>query len=203
MMKYYIGIDEVGRGSLAGPVTAAAFYLTPEFSDLISSLGLGELRDSKRLTKKARENWFEYLRRDTSVKYTIASVSPKIIDRINIREATNLASRRAYLKLVKKIGDKLPDSLKVITDGGLFLGKDIIHRAIIRGDEKFDAIKLASIVAKVHRDKFMSRKYKSLFLYNFPKHKGYGTKEHREAIIKHGPSHIHRKSFIKNLWPLV
>ena len=199
MRKYYIGIDEVGRGSLAGPVTVAAFYLTPEFSDLISSLGLGELRDSKRLTKKAREKWFEYLKKDTSIKYAIASVSPRIIDRINIRKATNLASRRAYLKLIKKIESRKSNNLEVITDGGLFLGKDIIHKAIIRGDENFNAIKLASIVAKVYRDKFMSKRCGGLSVYNFKKHKGYGTKEHREAILKNGPSFIHRQTFIKKI----
>ena len=199
MRKYYIGIDEVGRGSLAGPVTVAAFYLTPEFSDLISSLGLGELRDSKRLTKKAREKWFEYLKKDTSIKYAIASVSPRIIDRINIRKATNLASRRAYLKLIKTMKPRKSNNLEVITDGGLFLGKDIIHKAIIRGDENFNAIKLASIVAKVYRDKFMSKRCGSLSVYNFKKHKGYGTKEHREAILKNGPSFIHRQTFIKKI----
>ena len=199
MRKYYIGIDEVGRGSLAGPVTVAAFYLTPEFSDLISSLGLGELRDSKRLTKKAREKWFEYLKKDTSIKYAIASVSPRIIDRINIRKATNLASRRAYLKLIKTMKPRKSNNLEVITDGGLFLGKDIIHKAIIRGDENFNAIKLASIVAKVYRDKFMSKRCGCLSVYNFKKHKGYGTKEHREAILKNGPSFIHRQTFIKKI----
>jgi len=205
--KYIIGIDEVGRGALAGNVTVAAVLLprksqipnpklqtNSKFKILNSKL---KLRDSKKLTPKQREIWFEYLKNELRLPYAVASVSPKIIDKINISKAANLAAGKAFSLLIKNSGLRIKNC-EVFLDGGLYI-QNLKFKIIIRGDEKIPAISLASIIAKVSRDRQMINLHKKYPKYGFEKHKGYGTKKHFKAIRKHGPSKIHRLTFLKKM----
>jgi len=205
--KYIIGIDEVGRGALAGNVTVAAVLLPrksqipnyklqtdSKFKILNSKL---KLRDSKKLTPKQREIWFEYLKNELRLPYAVASVSPKIIDKINISKAANLAAGKAFSLLIKNSGLRIKNC-EVFLDGGLYI-QNLKFKIIIRGDEKIPAISLASIIAKVSRDRQMINLHKKYPKYGFEKHKGYGTKKHFKAIRKHGPSKIHRLTFLKKM----
>lgn len=196
-LKYIIGIDEVGRGPLAGPVTVAAVSVPRGSSFKIHDL---RLRDSKKLSARQREIWFDYIKKNKKIFYAIANVSPKIIDKINISQAANLAATRALKKLLMK--QKLPrNKIKIFLDGGLKIKEPLSTfynpRTIIKGDEKIPAIAMASIVAKVTRDKKMARLHKKYPRYGFDKHKGYGTKKHIKALKKHGLSDIHRQTFSK------
>jgi ribonuclease HII len=201
-VKYSIGVDEVGRGALAGPVTVGVVALPSGakfgFSELKSRKL--HLRDSKKLTPKERERWVFYLKRRKDIFSAVASVAPGTIDRINVSQAANLAATRAFRKLMKK-NPFLSDRPKIFLDGGLYLNKKaeekLKARTIIRGDEKITAIKLASIVAKVHRDRLMARRHEKYPHYDFPKHKGYGTAHHMKSLKRHGLSEIHRKSFCR------
>jgi len=205
--KYIIGIDEVGRGALAGNVTVAAVLLprksqipnyklqtNSKFKILNSKL---KLRDSKKLTPKQREIWFEYLKNELRLPYAVASVSPKIIDKINISKAANLAAGKAFSLLIKNSRLRIKNC-EVFLDGGLYI-QNLKFKIIIRGDEKIPAISLASIIAKVSRDRQMINLHKKYPKYGFEKHKGYGTKKHFKAIRKHGPSKIHRLTFLKKM----
>lgn len=206
-IKYIIGIDEVGRGPLAGPVTVAAVAATVNLKFLILHFQKKSkipLKDSKKLTAKQREKWAEFVKQSV-IPFAIFSASPKMIDKINISNAANLASGRAFQKLTTNY--KLSTTnLKILLDGGLkipprFLKSPMASAytltTIIKGDEKILAISLASIMAKVHRDKLMEKMDKKYPGYGFGKHKGYGTKLHYQTLKKFGPSKIHRKSFLK------
>ncbi|MEK9168320.1 MAG: ribonuclease HII [Patescibacteria group bacterium] len=207
-IKYIIGIDEVGRGPLAGPVVVAALAVPTKLriknAELRKNFKSAKLRDSKKLSLKQREIWFEYVKKHPKIFYAIASVSPKVIDKINISNAANLAVTRAFQKLVNTyaIASVLTKNnnvnVKIFLDGGLYLNKKyprLSASTIIKGDEKIPVISFASIVAKVTRDRMMRKLHKKYPQYGFDKHKGYGTKEHFKAIRKHGLSPIHRKSF--------
>ncbi|MEK7149915.1 MAG: ribonuclease HII [Patescibacteria group bacterium] len=209
--SYIIGIDEVGRGPLAGPVTVAAIAATANFKFLISNFQKKfkvKLRDSKKLSPKQREIWFKWIKKQ-KIPLAIADISPKIIDKINISKAANLAATRCIIKLTTNNQRLTIKNCKIFLDGGLYLNlqpttnnqrqNKIKAKTIIRGDEKIPVISLASIVAKVHRDKLMEKLSKKYPLYGFEKHKGYGTKLHYKNIKKHGISEIHRKSFLKKL----
>lgn len=212
-----IGIDEVGRGPLAGPVTVAAVALPRNFQFLISNLPRTEpkvlvrgfqspklkLRDSKKLSPKQREIWFRHITKELLLPYAVASVSAKIIDKINVSNAANLAATRAFIKLTKNYKLKTK-SCKIFLDGGLYIRVNpllnklyprLSASTIIKGDEKIPSIALASIVAKVTRDRLMKKLHKKYPRYGFAQHKGYGTKAHIKAIKKLGLSPIHRKSF--------
>ncbi len=206
---YLVGIDEVGRGPLAGPVTVAAAAVPGKFK--VRNLKLKvKLKDSKKLSAKQREEWMRWIRGqgleegdEQRIFYATASVYPKVIDRINISQAANLAATRALLKVHKFISHKFISS--VLLDGGLYIKnannlklKTNNLKTIARGDEKFNCIKLASIVAKVRRDKAMKKLHKKYPIYGFDEHMGYGTKRHIRAIKKHGISEAHRLSFIQN-----
>jgi len=220
--KYIIGIDEVGRGCLAGPIVVAALAL-PLKSNIknqiskiqIKNQNLPTLKDSKKLSTKQRGVWFKYIKNHPDIFYAKASVSPKVIDRINISQAANLAAARAFNKLVKENLASINGS-KVFLDGGLYISKSITNslqlttknsclrrgfggqvklKTIVRGDEKIPAIMLASIVAKVSRDRKMKKLHLEYPHYDFINNVCYGTKKHRRAIKKHGLSPIHRKSF--------
>ena len=203
--NYIIGIDEVGRGALAGPVTVAALALQTNIrtSQVHKTCDVPKLKDSKKLSSKQREEWFKWIKKHTnklknvSMFYAVESVSPKIIDKINISQAANLAATNAFRRLIKKVKIK---NCRVCLDGGLYLPKILnskfhILNSIIKGDEKIPAIALASIVAKVHRDKLMKRLHKKYPRYDFINNVGYGVKKHIKAIKKYGLSPIHRKSF--------
>ena len=199
-MKYVVGIDEVGRGSLAGPVVVAAVAATLVAGSwyLVAGKPRGKLRDSKKLAPKRREEWFAYIKIHPQVSYAVARVYPRTIERINISRAANLAAARAYRRLMVKRGGHIA-SRRIYLDGGLYIGKNKHFpnaRTIVRGDEKFTAIKLASIVAKVSRDRLMTRLAKKHPQYGFEMHKGYGTEAHFAALRKHGPSEAHRLTFI-------
>ena len=194
--SYIVGIDEVGRGPLAGPVTVVAVAMP-------KNLRFRGLKDSKKLTVGKRQEWFRYLRGQPNVFYAAASVTPVVIDRVNIAEAANLAATRSLSRLAKnhKLETK---NCKIFLDGGLYINEnkslksEAYHpKTVIKGDEKYNCIKLASIVAKVRRDRYMTKLHKIYPGYGFNEHKGYGTKRHRQAIKKYGPSKIHRLTFIK------
>ena len=197
-MKYIIGIDEAGRGPLAGPV-AVGVVLIPKNLRLKNPKTKLPLRDSKKLPAHAREAWFEYLKAHPKVIYAVCMAYPKTIDRINISKAVNLAATRALCKLIEN--DKLRiENCEIYLDAGIHpVIRNTIYevRSIVRGDEKINAIKLASIAAKVTRDRYMVKKYKEFPNYGLDIHKGYGTKTHLEAIKKFGPCPLHRLTFIK------
>lgn len=179
--KFIAGVDEAGRGPLAGPVCAAAVILP---NDLI----IDGVNDSKKLTEKKREKLFDIIC-EKAIAYSIEFVSPDVIDEINIRQATSLAMHNAVQNLDKKAD-------YVIIDGNDKIPYDIPYKYIIKGDAKSQSIAAASILAKVSRDRLMVALDKEYPEYGFAKHKGYGTKVHCEAIQKYGILPIHRKSFM-------
>jgi len=181
-----IGVDEAGRGPLAGPVVAAAVALkTPRFRNRID--------DSKELTAPARERAF----REIILKsvFGIGIVDEKVIDRVNILVATRMAMQQAIASLIDKLTSSKRKRIHVIVDGNIALNIDLPYTKIIRGDSKSKSIASASILAKVTRDSIMDL-YDSIYpQYGFIKHKGYPTQQHRAALKRFGPSLIHRKSF--------
>ena len=198
-MKYVIGIDEVGRGPLAGPVVVCAAAIPEGWRIRIMNYELGKLKDSKQLTSRQREDWFKYFKKQPKISYAIARVSPKVIDRINISAAANLAAWRAYGRLIRKSKIK-SKNVGVFLDGGLFLKEKGFYpgaKTIIKGDQKIPAVSIASIIAKVYRDRLMDKMAKKGPGYGFEVHKGYCTKKHYSALKKLGPSSIHRLTFLK------
>ncbi|MBI2592635.1 MAG: ribonuclease HII [Candidatus Colwellbacteria bacterium] len=194
-----IGVDEVGRGALAGPVVVAAVILPSNFTTKGRRFSV-PLKDSKKLTPRSRELWFEYVKNRAEILYATSRVYPRRIERINISKAANVAASRALGILERKSGFGVKD-YKILMDGGLYLAKNLKSkpkeiRTIIRGDEKFNAIKLASIVAKVTRDRYMVKLHKDYPVYKFNLHKGYGTKDHIRAVRRHGPCDVHRLTFL-------
>ena len=186
-----VGVDEVGVGPLAGAVTAAAVTAPQNFGVIISKL-VGDLRDSKALTARRREDFYKIFMELPEISYAIASVSEKIIDRINIYEARRLAAKRAVMKLEKKAGRNFD---VVILDGKTYINIARNQIAVVKGDEKIALCAIASIIAKVTRDGMMIRAHRKYPEYRFDLHKGYGTKLHFNMIQKYGVSPIHRRSF--------
>jgi len=180
--KYIIGIDEAGRGPLAGPVVAAAV--------LDSSKKIKGIKDSKLLSEKERERL--YIKIINSYKWGIGIVSPKRIDKVNILEATKEAMIKAVRNLEKKYKLK---ANHLILDGNMKINIDISQKSVIGADRKIYCVSAASIIAKVTRDHLMIKYDKLYPEYNFKKHKGYGTREHFKLIGKYGGCEIHRKSF--------
>ncbi len=194
-MKWIVGIDEVGRGALAGPVVVAVAAIPVNVR--FATRSLGALKDSKKLSPRQRAAWCAHLLEHPNVHCAIARIYPRGIERLNVSKAANLAAARAYARLVK--AGHLNDNTSVFLDGGLFLGngrRDARAKTVIKGDEKINAVKVASIIAKVHRDRYMVRLAKKFAMYGFDIHKGYGTKMHRAALQKHGPSAVHRLTFV-------
>ncbi|MCX6790954.1 MAG: ribonuclease HII [Candidatus Gribaldobacteria bacterium] len=183
------GVDEVGRGPLAGPVVVCALIAPASYETLIFEKGI---KDSKKIKFQKREAIYEILKKDPKVKWGIGRVSEKVIDKINILQATKLAMVRAVKSLEKKIGHKAD---QLLIDGNFAIPITRPQQSIIKGDEKISLIALASIVAKVHRDRLMDNYHKQYPQYGFNQHKGYGTKLHLEAIQKNGFCKIHRKTF--------
>ncbi len=187
-----IGIDEVGRGPLAGPVFVAAVAL-PASVDLAAS-GL-PLRDSKKLTEMQRTAWHAWIRRHPEIRYEVAKCAPKTIDRINITQAANRAARAAHARLIRRTGRANPGT--ILLDYGIRLDKGVAQEMIVKGDEKVPAITLASIMAKVARDAYMAKQAKKHPGYGWEANKGYGTASHIKALKKWGPCDIHRLTFIR------
>lgn len=182
-----IGVDEVGRGPLAGPVVAAAVLLkTDKFNERID--------DSKKLSSIQREKaFFEII--NNSI-YGVGIVNEKVIDRLNIFQATRIAMENAIIELVDKIIIDVKDTrIHILIDGTVKPQIKIPYTNIIKGDSKSQSIASASIIAKVIRDRIMSLYDKVFPEYGFAAHKGYGTNNHRLAIRELGQSLIHRKSF--------
>ncbi len=186
--KEVIGVDEAGRGPLAGPVVAAAVKLK-KYSEV-----LDEINDSKKLTEKKREKLFSIIMENFEVGVGIVSADE--IDEINILNATFLAMRKALVELKKNIGNSSQDI--VLVDGNFKIREyNGTQVPIIKGDAKSLSIAAASIIAKVTRDRLMIELDEKYPNYEFSKHKGYGTKKHVEAIKNIGViSGIHRKSFL-------
>ncbi len=185
-----VGIDEAGRGPLSGPVVAAVVALKTTGS--FASLRMTGLKDSKKLSAKKREEVYEFLKKHSAIEWGIGKVGEKVIDKINILQATKLAMARAVKNLEKKIGKKI-DFLLI--DGNFGIDLPIEQKSIIKGDEKVFLIKIASIIAKVTRDRLMLKYHKKYPQYGFDKHKGYPTKHHCAMLKKYGACKIHRKSF--------
>ena len=181
------GVDEVGRGPLAGPVVCAAVILPLEEDRRIVGID-----DSKKLSAKKREALAEKIKA-VARAYAVAEVDASVIDEINILQATRLCMKRAVEQL-------LPAADMVLTDGNMTLDISIPQRSIVRGDALVCSIGAASILAKVHRDALMAEYAKLYPEYAFERNAGYGTKAHIEAIREVGICPIHRRTFITKFW---
>lgn len=179
--KTVAGVDEAGRGPLAGPVVVAAVILNPEIE-------IEGLNDSKKISEKKREELFEIIR-ETAIDWNVQIIPAKKIDEINILQATFLGMEKAVenLEIKPEIclidGNQIPEKLKHCA------------KAIIKGDSRFASIAAASILAKVTRDRIMKKLHEKFPVYNFKKNKGYPTREHLKAISKYGIISAHRKSY--------
>lgn len=190
MKKCIVGIDEVGRGPFAGPVTVCACSIPNDFDRKLFK----GFRDSKRLSANQRGEWFQKIKswQKIGLKFGVTSVSNKVIDSKGLSVAINSALLLSLAKI------KSPNSSVILLDGGLKAPKEFKNqKTIVKGDEKEPIIALASIIAKVTRDAYMIRIAKKYPQYNLEINKGYGTKAHSNAILKYGLSPIHRKSFTR------
>lgn len=184
-VKIICGVDEAGRGPLAGPVCAAAVILPPH-------LEIPGLTDSKKLSDKKRRELFPVIQ-EHAIAWGIGMASEKEIDEINILQATFLAMERALAQLVVK-----PDL--ALIDGNREKDFGIPVRTVVKGDSLSMNIAAASVLAKVTRDDLMVRQAENYPQYGFEIHKGYGTKAHYAALTEHGPSPIHRRTFLKKFY---
>lgn len=196
--RYIVGIDEAGRGPLAGPIAVAALAATIK-SAANSKLQfsnykvLKNIKDSKKLSAKQRLEWLKILK--NNFQYKVSMVGPAVIDRIGIQKATRLAVRRVLKKL--SIAPHI-----ILLDGSLYAPKHYKQKTIIKGDEKIPIIAAASIAAKVTRDRKMLKLHKDFPEYGFDLHKGYGTQLHYRRLRKHGLSPHHRKTYLKKFQKL-
>ncbi len=185
-IKYICGIDEAGRGPLAGPVVVGAVIL-PENSFIEG------INDSKKISEKKREKLYEQIVNE-AIAYSVGIVDQKKIDEINILNATKLGVKIAIDGLKQKPDIIMIDALNNLDTAG------IPYISVIKGDAKNYCISAASIIAKVTRDRIMKQWDEIFPIYGFAKHKGYGTAEHIKQIKEHGPCMLHRKTFIKNFY---
>ncbi len=179
------GIDEAGRGPLAGPVVCACVIMPMGSEDIIEGIN-----DSKQLSEKKREFLYDKII-EKAISYSIIEIDQNTIDEIKIYQATRLGMQKALEGLSVKPQRVLIDAMKIDTD--------LPQNNIIKGDTLSYNIAAASILAKVYRDRLMVKYDKIYPQYGFAKHKGYGTKSHYEALLKYGKTEIHRESFLKNL----
>lgn len=183
--NFVCGVDEAGRGPLCGPVCAAAVILDPKME-------IQGVNDSKKLSEKKREALFEIIK-EKALAYSVAFASVEEIEEHNILQATFMAMNRAIEGLNIKAdyalidGNRIPANIKIPCE------------TVVKGDAKSSSIAAASILAKVSRDRLLLEYDEKYPQYNFAKHKGYGTKEHIEAIKKYGPCEIHRASFLTKI----
>lgn len=208
-IKYIVGIDEVGRGPLAGPVTVAAFCIPRQLLSQGKKLKgknikkmFAGAKDSKKMSATARRLVFSNIKEahdKNIVRYIVQNQSAKVID----TQGLSVTIRRcigACLEQLKKELTFRPEEVLVLLDGGLKAPKEFVYQeTIIRGDDKEPVISLASICAKVTRDAYMMKMAKKYPQYGFEKHVGYGTTFHREMIRKYGITPIHRISFLRNI----
>jgi ribonuclease HII len=190
------GIDEAGRGPLAGPVVACALVFVPTKSKLslakfnLAKLSFPQFKDSKHLSAKQRERYHELFIEHPGIEWGIGKVGERVIDRINIYQATRLAMERAVANLSRKV---VPNFLYI--DGTMNIDCAIPQKTVVRGDETLKLCAMASIVAKVVRDRIMKRYHEKYPQYGFDRHKGYGTRFHIAKLKELGPCTIHRKTF--------
>jgi len=193
--KYVVGIDEVGRGPIAGPLAIGAVMWS---ADLVPKKIFAGVKDSKKLSLKKRQEWLKVMeeeKRNQNLNFSVSFVSEKVIDKRGLSFSLKLGIARSLKKLSVNGSECL-----ILLDGGLKASMEYLHQeTIIKGDEKEPIISLASIVAKIARDKRMIRLSIKYPDYGFEAHKGYGTKKHYRAIQKHNISPIHRKSFLSSL----
>ena len=185
-----VGVDESGRGPLAGPVFACALVVFNRDWDDFDF----PIKDAKQFSEKSKEQIYEALKNDSEVEWALGRVGNKVIDRMNIFQASKLAMRRAVNHLQLKL-KKQESSIFLLVDGITRIDLPHKQQTIIKGDEKVALISLASIVAKVNRDRAMKRYHCKFPEYGFAQHKGYATAHHRAMLKKYGPCPIHRLSF--------
>ena len=219
--KYYwqkgyqiiIGLDEAGRGSLAGPVAAAGVMINlnqginkikKQSSKQSFQEILKKTKDSKQLTPKQRENIFQLVKKSSLINFAYSFISAKTIDKININQATQKAMLNCLQKIIKtKIKNIQNKKILILIDGNqplsltnqLFKNKKIKQQTIVRGDDKVFSIALASVIAKTQRDQKMKKLALKYPQYQLDLHKGYGTKKHLQLLKKYGLSEIHRQSY--------
>lgn len=205
--SYIIGIDEVGRGPLAGPVTICALLIPTGFVHKLLHPREGKLkgvRDSKQLSAEQRKEWHKKInteRKAGRLNFVLRSARAETIDKKGIATCVRQAIASALKKLGKDHSFK-SHQVQILLDGSLYAPAHFKNqKTIIRGDESEPIIALASIVAKVKRDTYMRKMSKLFPAYSFDIHKGYGTSVHRNAIKKHGPCELHRTSFITKIAP--
>lgn len=191
--KSLAGIDEAGRGPLAGPVVAAAVALPASWFDSELPEALSGINDSKKLSPRKRALLFDAIRQHPEIRFGLAQVEAEEIDAINILKATHRAMARAVEALKGFAADH------ALVDGLAVQGLPVPHTPIVKGDAKSFSIAAASILAKEHRDRLMTDWDARFPAYGFAKHKGYGTPQHRSAIMEYGPCALHRRSFLGNL----
>ena len=182
--RYIIGVDEVGRGPLAGPVVCAAVVMPLDENSLIVGVD-----DSKKLSAKKREQLAKEIK-NRALCYQIIEIDEKQIDEMNILQATRLGMKKAV--------ENLPQGEVVLTDGNMTLDIALPQQSVVHGDALSYSIGAASIIAKVHRDNLMDEYAKTYPQYAFEKNKGYGTAEHIKGIKEYGLCPIHRRTFTKN-----
>jgi ribonuclease HII len=189
--KFLVGIDEVGRGPLAGPVAVGVALATPR-----AIVRFKDIKESKQLSRAKREEWYEKISSpDSGIIFAVSFVSAQVIDKIGITAAISRALTRGLRKVKAD-----PMVVRVLLDGGLYAPpafKD--QETIIRGDAKETIIAIASVVAKVTRDRLMYRVAKKYPAYGFSSHVGYGTKAHYTAIRAHGLTPLHRRTFTRSI----
>lgn len=186
--KLVAGVDEAGRGPLAGPVVAAAVIFPNSWSESGFDQRLRDLNDSKQLTEFQREEFFVILTSLPEIRHGISIVDAAMIDRINILQATHRAMNEALAKLQ-------PQPEHVLVDGQPVKSIKLPSTAIVKGDARSYSIAAASVLAKVTRDRLMLEFHAQFPAYGFAGHKGYGTPQHLAALAEHGPCPIHRRSF--------
>ncbi|MDP3996111.1 MAG: ribonuclease HII [bacterium] len=195
---HLVGVDEAGRGPIAGPVAVGICFVPRKFSAKLgrkfSDYPFG--KDSKKLTGALRELWFKRMtlaKKEGVLDFHVSLVGQNIID----KKGLSWAVRKAMAKALKKLPSS-PERCRVLLDGALFAPRNFTNqKTIIKGDEKEFIITLASIAAKVTRDRYMTKFSQKFPDFGFEKHKGYGTRAHYEAIGKHGLCKLHRRSFLK------
>lgn len=187
--RYIIGVDEAGRGALCGDVVAAAACV--DLESMIEGI-----KDSKLISEKKREKFYDQLV-DSAIGYGIGRKNSKIVDEINIKNATIVAMEEAVANCVAMLLEKgiSPDVILVDAER---INSEIETISVVKGDQLCYSISCASILAKVYRDRLCVDWHETYPEYGIDRHKGYGTSVHRHAILEHGPSPIHRRTFIKN-----